>query len=169
MRQLQQQVREFHIKHSFDMDRNLRVDTLKGNFAANIELQRVSQLVNEFAQKWQNGTLDPNIPNSPSSHDSRLMRAHLILEEAAEAIKALASGDEKELLDALADLSYVTAGTAVAYDLPLAEACDEVHRSNMTKEVRAGGDKDVRCRKKGDSYEPPDIEGILRRYRGASE
>jgi len=71
--------------------------------------------------------------------------------------------DDSELgtLDALTDLLYVTYGSGVAFDLPLHAAFVEVHRSNMTKAVGAGGDKDVRCRKKGDSYEPPQLARIL--------
>lgn len=95
--------------------------------------------------------------------DYRALRMHLILEEAAEVMEALAARDENLLLDALADLSYVTVGTAVTYDLPLEWAFAEVHASNMTKAPRS--DSDPRVRQKGTSYVPPDMESVLATHR----
>ena len=94
--------------------------------------------------------------------DARYLRAHLILEEAGELVKAMAAGNLEEVLDGLADLSYVTAGTAVQFKLPLAEAFEEVHRSNMTK--GGGGSTDPRVRNKGEGYEPPNIAALLEGY-----
>ena len=95
------------------------------------------------------------------------LRSHLILEETAELHEALAYGDEERALDALADLLYVLLGTAVTLDLPLAEAFDEVHRSNMTKTKQADDPDNCRVRAKGNSYEKPRIREILDRYRNA--
>lgn len=88
-----------------------------------------------------------------------VLRAHLLVEELGELLLAMSKDDLVEILDGLADLSYVTIGTALDYNLPLAEAFIEVHRSNMTK--TRTDDKDVRLRKKGDGYIPPDIKGVL--------
>src|SRR5262245_24245697 len=68
-----------------------------------------------------------------SDPDKRWLRAHLLLEEAAETVIAMAEGDEVKALDGLADLLYVLLGTAVTFRWPLEEAFAEVHVSNMTK------------------------------------
>lgn len=100
--------------------------------------------------------LEGHIPEG----DLRVLRAHLMCEELSEVLAALMEGSPHNLLDGLTDLVYVTLGTAVAFGLPLAEAFDEVHRSNMTKQ-KALPDIDPRVRVKGTGYEPPDLDGIL--------
>jgi predicted HAD superfamily Cof-like phosphohydrolase len=94
--------------------------------------------------------------------DERLMRAQLMLEELAEVLRGLAENNEEATLDGLADLAYVTEGTATTFGLPLGWAFDEVHRSNMSKgEVKhADGVKG-----KGDGYQPPQILKLLQRFR----
>jgi len=59
--------------------------------------------------------------------------------------------------DALADLMYVVAGTAVAYGIDLGPILLEVHRTNMAK---AGGS--VRPILKPAGWQPPDVAGLLR-------
>ncbi len=91
--------------------------------------------------------------------DQRLFRAHLILEEVSELLEELANRDEVKCLKELADVLYVVIGTAVAFDLPIDEAFEEVHSSNMTKGAAAGthdGD-----RGKGEGYRKADVRGIL--------
>ena len=97
--------------------------------------------------------------------DARALRAHLIIEELGETLIAMAAKDEASVLDGLADLSYVTDGTAVTHDLPLAEAFIEVHRSNMTKTKQEDDVHSDRVREKGDAYVPPNIQGIIDEYR----
>lgn len=97
-------------------------------------------------------------------HDIRLLRAHLLVEELSETLTALEERNELALLDALADLTYVTAGTALAFDLPLPEAIEEVHRSNMTK-VPSCGQDGGRVLWKGTQYSPPKLKEILDAYR----
>jgi predicted HAD superfamily Cof-like phosphohydrolase len=97
--------------------------------------------------------------------DQRTLRAHLILEEASEILLGMARRHEDLTVDGLADLVYVVAGTAVAFDLPLAAAFKEVQRSNMTKAVR--NKDDLRLRDKGAEYTPPDIERVLKEHRHA--
>lgn len=93
----------------------------------------------------------------------RGLRAQLLVEEVGECLAALESGDEAELLDALADLLYVLLGTASTFDLPVAEAFLEVHRSNMTKAEQA--DRSKRILVKGPDYVPPDLARVLLEYR----
>lgn len=93
-------------------------------------------------------------------YDVRSLRAHLIVEEVSEVLRALARVDEVQLLDGLADLTYVVAGTAVAFNLPLPEAIEEVHRSNMTK-TPSDGEDGGRVLNKGVHYDPPRLKALL--------
>jgi NTP pyrophosphatase (non-canonical NTP hydrolase) len=97
--------------------------------------------------------------------DPRLLRAHLMCEELAELLAAMMHHDEERTLDALADLLYVTLGTAVTLDLPLAEAFVEVHKSNMTKQKQDDDPDGERLRDKGPDYVAPNLEKILTLYR----
>ena len=92
--------------------------------------------------------------------DNRLLRAHLMCEELAEIMRALIEQDREKLLDGITDLLYVTVGTGT--NLPLAEAFEEIQRSNMTKELRQP--TDVRLRNKGSAYEPPDLKKVLKEF-----
>lgn len=104
-----------------------------------------------------------NLANALAIQRGPMLRAHLMLEELGELLVAMGDKDDEAILDGLADLCYVVIGTAIDYKLPLAEAFDEVHRSNMTKfRVEEG---DIRMRDKGPDYSPPDIKGILHRHR----
>lgn len=100
------------------------------------------------------------------SGDVRALRGELMTEELAEVLRAMAIGDERELLDGLADLLYVVVGTAVAFDLPLVEAFWEVHRSNMTKGSAAADHQGDRG--KGLAFSPPDLARILHEHRQAA-
>ena len=93
------------------------------------------------------------------------LRLHLELEELAEKFQALLDGDEVAFLDGAADQLYVQLGTAAIYDLPLQEAFDEVHRSNMTKEKQPDDPHAQRLRSKGPNYRAPNLRGILGLYR----
>lgn len=137
----QAMVTEFHRKHSFAVDQALIPTPSLAGFA-----ERLAALAAELAD----GT------------DGSLARCrlHLIVEEVAELAAALQDGDEVATLDALADLTYVTVGTAVAYGLPLAEAFTEVHASNMTKSI--GGEGRLWHPVKGTDYRPPDLVRVLR-------
>lgn len=95
------------------------------------------------------------------SDDSRLLRMHLILEEAGELASSLANSDEQGALDAVGDLLYVTIGTATVYHLPLEEAFDEIHESNMSKERQPDDPEGDRVRDKGPNYRPPNLTQFL--------
>lgn len=98
--------------------------------------------------------------------DVRMIRAKLMISELSEVLEALRDRDEVELADGLADLEYVTVGTATTYLIPIGDVFDEVHRSNMTKSnvgeavKNHSGDKG-----KGDGYSPPDVAGAIARGR----
>jgi predicted HAD superfamily Cof-like phosphohydrolase len=102
------------------------------------------------ALRFQNGT------------DERVYRAQLIFEECAEVVIALGKKNEVALADGIADAIYVLLGTADIYGLDMEEVFAEVHRSNMTKDRTPN---DPRMKKKGDDYEPPDIEAAIERGR----
>lgn len=89
------------------------------------------------------------------SEKLRKYRLWLIVEEVYEVANALFKRDKIELADALADLIYVSIGTAVQYGIPIEYVFNEVHRSNMTK---TGIHKDSY---KGEGYEPPRLRELL--------
>lgn len=102
--------------------------------------------------------------------DCKFLRAYLILEEVAEAMLALADNDETSLLDALADLLYVTYGTAVVYDLPLGAGFAAVHLSNMTKNTCRGAKNNTDGdRGKNEGYREPCLPRLLQDYRTGND
>lgn len=71
--------------------------------------------------------------------------------------------DSLATLDAIADLSYVITGLGLSLGLPLVQAVDEVHKSNMSKlgpngQAIFGADGKI---KKGSNYKPPDLAQFL--------
>ncbi len=98
-----------------------------------------------------------------ASTSVRSKRIELMTEEFCEIIDAMRRGNVVDLADGLADLLYVVYGTAVAFGIPIESIFQEVHRSNMTKGVKAkdhhlGGDKG-----KGVDFQPADIQMALDR------
>lgn len=90
--------------------------------------------------------------------DVLLRRCAMALEELSEWLTAHAEGNLESVADAWADRAYVLFGDAVASGLPAEQLFDEVHRSNMTKQLdSAGTGKAI----KGESYEPPQLARIL--------
>jgi predicted HAD superfamily Cof-like phosphohydrolase len=69
----------------------------------------------------------------------------------------------RRLLKELADLRYVTEGTAVEFGLPIDDAFLAVHLSNMTKRFRDGSfHKDPGGKVlKGEDYQPADMEPLV--------
>ncbi len=92
----------------------------------------------------------------------RVLRIHLMEEEAKEYFEAEQKGDIVAIADALADIIVIACGTAVAYGIPLEKVFEEVHKSNMAKQVNGTvlrrGDGKVQ---KPPGWVPPDVEGIL--------
>lgn len=89
-----------------------------------------SRLVEEFHRVT--GLPVFSSPRFPGAERARL-RAALISEEAAEFAEAASAGDLVGMVDALADLLYVTYGAALELGVDVDAAFREVHRSNMTK------------------------------------
>ena len=72
-----------------------------------------------------------------SSKEIIELRIKLLREEVEEYAEAALSGDLVEVLDALADIGYILAGTIINHGMQniYDDAFDEVHRSNMAKLV----------------------------------
>lgn len=92
------------------------------------------------------------------------LRGKLIGEEFNELAEAAAAKNGVEMVDALADLLYVTYGFFHAIGVNADEVFDEVHRSNMSK---LGADGKPIYREdgkilKGPDYFPPDISRLLK-------
>jgi predicted HAD superfamily Cof-like phosphohydrolase len=65
------------------------------------------------------------------------LRIKLLREEVEEYAEAARAGDMVEVLDALADIGYILAGTVINHGMQhiYDDAFNEVHRSNMAKVV----------------------------------
>ena len=110
----------------------------------------------EFHKKY--GGEHSDIPTTMTDK-ARLRRARLIVSEAAEFMDAAGQGDIVEMCDALADLLYVTYGTAVEMGVDIEPVFSEVQRSNMTKD---GGGQDAGGKiLKGPDFSPPDLIPVL--------
>ena len=115
-------------------------------------MDKVQRGVQEFHEKY--GCLTKYNPTMPDA-STRLLRASLIVEEAAEFMSAARNEDMEGMCDALADLLYVTYGTAVVMGVDMEPISDEVQRSNMTKD---GGGQDSGGKiMKGPDFEEPNI------------
>lgn len=111
-------------------------------------------MVREFHEAFGVEIRDtPGIP----ANEVEVLRYELIAEEAAEVADAIVRGDLVDVAHELADLLYVTYGTALAYGIPLDDVVAEVHRANLSKtgEKRADG----KVTKAG--YVAPDVAGVL--------
>jgi predicted HAD superfamily Cof-like phosphohydrolase len=131
------------------------------------------------------GQTDPTTPQVPSDERVRL-RARLITEEYFETMRALFGDnaslriaeacvlnafdpdcgceprvDLVEFADGCADLAYVVEGSMLEFGINSEPIAAEVHRTNMAK---VGGGKRADGKVvKPDGWQPPDIEGELRR------
>ena len=84
------------------------------------------------------------------SEETKHLRVRLIQEEFDELKEAMASGNLAAVAKEMADLLYVTYGTAVSYGIDMEPVFQEVHRSNLSK---IGGYK----RADGKWVKPPPI------------
>ena len=103
---------------------------------------------------------------SPSLGPDELieLRIKLLEEEVREYAEAARSGDLVEVLDALADIGYILAGTIINHGMQgiYDDAFNEVHRSNMAKLV----DGKVLRREDGkvlkpEGWQPPQLAQFL--------
>ena len=115
----------------------------------------------EFNQAFEIPRLE-----QPGLSDSDLieLRIKLLTEEVQEYAEAARAGDMVEILDALADIGYILAGTIINHGMQdiYDDAFKEVHRSNMAKLV----DGKVHRRDDGkvvkpDDWQPPNLAQFL--------
>ncbi|MDA0715411.1 MAG: nucleoside triphosphate pyrophosphohydrolase family protein [archaeon] len=115
----------------------------------------------EFNKAFEIPTLhDPGL-----GPDERIeLRIKLLEEEVQEYAEAARNGDLIEILDALADIGYILAGTIINHGMQhiYDDAFNEVHRSNMAKLV----DGKVLRREDGkvmkpEGWQPPNLAQFL--------
>ena len=122
-----------------------------------IHASGVQEMVREFHEVF--GVAIGQAP----TRDIRTLRARLIAEEANEATAALGCSGLGSIAQELADLVYVTYGTAVSLGIDLDAAVAEVHRANMSK-LDPDGRPLLRSDGKvlkGPNYRPPDMRSAL--------
>lgn len=102
-------------------------------------------------------------PTIPDNY-AKMRRIALINEECAELFAAMHWEDLVAIADGIADLLYVTLGTAVEYGIDIEPIFNEVHRSNMTK---FGGTKREDGKwLKPESYSPANIVDLIKAQKG---
>jgi predicted HAD superfamily Cof-like phosphohydrolase len=93
------------------------------------------------------------------NEETKHLRVRLIQEEFDELKEAMATGNLAAVAKEMADLLYVTYGTAVSYGIDMEAVFREVHRSNLSK---VGGYKRADGKwVKPPTYSPADIEPIV--------
>jgi predicted HAD superfamily Cof-like phosphohydrolase len=93
------------------------------------------------------------------NEETKQLRVRLIQEEFDELQEAMATGNLAAVAKEMADLLYVTYGTAVSYGIDMEAVFQEVHRSNLSK---VGGYKRTDGKwVKPPTYSPADIESIV--------
>lgn len=101
----------------------------------------------------------PRIPHE----DRRKLRFRILKEEFEEYVAAENDDDLTEIADALGDMAYIIAGTALEYGIPLDRVLDAIHASNMAKlgpdgkPIKRDDGKVI----KPEGWRPPDIAAIL--------
>ncbi len=103
-----------------------------------------------------------NVPTELND-DTKQLRVRLIQEEFDELKEAMAAGNLAAVAKEMADLLYVTYGTAVSYGIDMEAVFQEVHRSNLSK---VGGYKRADGKwVKPPTYSPAQIDPILEAQR----
>lgn len=108
-----------------------------------------------------------NVPvlSEPTLPEDRIaLRLDILEEEVREFRAAIEARDIVQTADALADIIYVAAGTALEFGIPLEKVWAEVQRSNMAKRCPETGK--VLHREDGkvlkpEGWTPPNIAAIL--------
>lgn len=150
MKQSQQKVTEFHLKHKFPI--NIPVQANKRlSWLMMWLICKVVLLVSKIAIKYW---------KISGANKESFYRIHLILEETVEMMEAVNNGNEVKAADGLGDLLYVVLGVGTVYWLPAHEIMIEVCRSNETKKIRTKNN--IRLRDKGPNWIPPNFEKAIR-------
>ncbi|HWF58813.1 MAG TPA: MazG nucleotide pyrophosphohydrolase domain-containing protein [Nitrospira sp.] len=93
------------------------------------------------------------------SEETKQLRVRLIQEEFDELKEAMVTGNLAAVAKEMADLLYVTYGTAVSYGIDMEPVFQEVHRSNLSK---VGGYKRADGKwVKPPTYSPADVQSIV--------
>jgi predicted HAD superfamily Cof-like phosphohydrolase len=106
----------------------------------------------------------PVLPTPQMPHEERRkLRYRILKEEFEEYVAAENDDDLAEVADALGDMAYIIAGTALEYGIPLDRVLDAIHASNMAK---LGPDGKPLKREDGkvikpDGWQAPDIAAVL--------
>jgi predicted HAD superfamily Cof-like phosphohydrolase len=117
---------------------------------------RVAQeQVEAFHEKY--GYPHPDLPEVGTAQLAAFRR-QLILEELNEYVAAVEAGDLVEVADGITDLAYLVLGTAVSHGIDLQPLFDEVHRSNMTKDLHRD---QINKPLKSATFQPPRIADLL--------
>lgn len=121
-------------------------------------MSAVSQYLYEFHAAF-------GVDADPDRHHRDLvrLRARLLMEECAEAVQALYSGNLSAMAQELADVVYVAYGAAESLGIDLDAAITAVHRANMSKlgddgkPIYDAGGKVL----KGPNYRYPDMTAAV--------
>lgn len=120
-----------------------------------------ADMVREFHEKFFLPLSDT--PRQPGLTLSR-ERHRMLLSEVAELGEAALEGGLPDIAQELADVAYVTYGTALTYGIDLDAVIAEVHAANMTKMGRDGRPIMVNGKvQKGPDYRHPDVASVLAR------
>lgn len=124
-----------------------------------------SEKVANFRRKF--GLPNEKRPVVPSA-EMFLFRYGHVMEEMTELLEGYRERDVPKMADALADILYLTYGTAHECGIPIDAVFAEVHRANMRK-VRATGSDDPLGKRgsrfdvvKPPGWQPPDVAGVIR-------
>lgn len=118
-------------------------------------MEMLREFHTKFYHTWN------NYPTIQIASHIKELRIKLVDEEARELIDAIQQDNLIEIADALADLLYVTFGTALTYGIPIDRVFEEVHRSNMTKSMLKD-EKSIKGKTlKGPDWSPPQIGQVL--------
>lgn len=123
-------------------------------------MKRVLEAVRQFHDAFALPSSErPRLPGP----ERRQLRADLLAEEYREYCRAEDADDLVAIADALGDMAYIIAGTALEYGIPLAAVFEVIHGSNMAKlgpdgqPIRRADGKVL----KPAGWQPPDIAAVL--------
>lgn len=103
-------------------------------------------------------------PSTDVTPQEKLLRIKLMLSELSELIDAITDNNLIAIADGIADLIYVTKGTALTYGIDIEPIFNEVQRSNMSKCTDGKLIKDISGKVlKPDTYSPPQLKPFLDR------
>jgi predicted HAD superfamily Cof-like phosphohydrolase len=124
-------------------------------------MKRLLEQVLEFHEAFGVPVLPaPQFPDE----DRRKLRYRILKEEFEEYVAAENEDNFEEVADALGDMAYIIAGTALEYGIPLDRVLDAIHKANMAKlgpdgkPIKRADGKVI----KPEGWQPPDIASALK-------